>query len=237
VPAGTRTPLTRGRIVDAAIALADDKGVEGLTMRALGRALGVEAMSLYHHVPNRDDVLDGVVDRIYAEFYAPVVGADWKDELRRRSHSAREVLRRHPWVIPLLSNRGRPGHATLSHLDAVLGVLAEAGFSLPMAAHAFALVDAHLYGFLAQEVSLPFGPGEHGVQEVADGIAATTDMAAHFPHLAAFVAGHALQPGYDFGDEFEYGLELVLDALERDHEAEQPPRPEPPRVRMSAPTS
>nr|WP_297429358.1 TetR/AcrR family transcriptional regulator [uncultured Actinotalea sp.] len=216
MPAGTRTPLSRDRIVDAAIALADEKGVEGLTMRALGRALGVEAMSLYHHVPNRDDVLDGVVDRTYAEFYAPVVGGEWKDELRRRSHSAREVLRRHPWVIPLLSSRGRPGHATLSHLDAVLGVLAAAGFSLPMAAHAFALVDSHLYGFLVQEVSLPLSPGQ-GVQEIADGIAETTDMAEHFPHLAELVAGHALQPGYDFGDEFEYGLELVLDGLERDH--------------------
>jgi hypothetical protein len=121
---------------------------------------------------------------------------------------------------PLLSSRGRPGHATLAHLDAVLGVLAAAGFSLPMAAHAFALVDAHLYGFLVQEVSLPLSPGQ-GVQEIADGIAATTDMAAHFPHLAALVAGHALQPGYDFGDEFGYGLELVLDGLERDHLAEQ----------------
>lgn len=220
MPESTRTRLTRERIVEAAIALADDKGVDGLTMRALGRALGVEAMSLYHHVPNRDDVLDGVVDRIYAEFYAPVVGGDWKDELRRRSHSAREVLRRHPWVIPLLSSRRRPGHATLAHLDAVLGVLAAAGFSLPMAAHAFALVDAHLYGFLVQEVSLPLSPGQ-GVQEIADGIAQTTDMAASYPHLTALVAGHALQPGYDFGDEFEYGLELVLDALERDHLAEE----------------
>lgn len=219
MPAGTRPPLSRERIVDAAIALADEKGVDGLTMRALGRSLGVEAMSLYHHVPNRDDVLDGVVDRIYAEFYAPVVDGDWKDELRRRSHSAREVLRRHPWVIPLLSSRGRPGHATLAHLDAVLGVLATAGFSLPMAAHAFALVDAHLYGFLVQEVSLPLSP-DQGVQEIADGLAETTDLAAHFPHLAALVAGHALQPGYDFGDEFGYGLELVLDGLERDHLAQ-----------------
>jgi AcrR family transcriptional regulator len=178
-------------------------------------------MSLYHHVPNRDDVLDGVVDRMYGEFYAPVVGGDWKDELRRRSHSARAVVRRHPWVIPLMNSRGRPGHATLAHLDAVLGVLAAAGFSLPMAAHTFALVDAHLYGFLAQEVSLPFGTGERAVQEVADGIAELTDLATHYPHLADFVAGHALRPGYDFGDEFEYGLEQVLDALARDHEAEQ----------------
>ncbi|EYR62488.1 AcrR family transcriptional regulator [Actinotalea ferrariae CF5-4] len=215
MPAGTRTPLSRERIVDAAIALADDKGVEGLTMRALGRALGVEAMSLYHHVPNRDDVLDGVVDRIYAEFYAPVVGGDWKDELRRRSHSARAVIRRHPWVIPLMNARSTPGLSTLAHLDAVIGVLRSAGFSLPMTAHAFALVDAHLYGFLAQEVSLPISPGQ-GVQEIADGIAETTDMAEHFPHLAELVAGHALQPGYDFGDEFEYGLELVLEGLERD---------------------
>ncbi|WP_225755713.1 TetR/AcrR family transcriptional regulator [Actinotalea sp. Marseille-Q4924] len=215
MPAGTRTPLSRERIVGAAIALADDKGVEGLTMRALGRVLGVEAMSLYHHVPNRDDVLDGVVDRIYAEFYAPVAGADWKDELRRRSHSARAVIRRHPWVIPLMNARSRPGRGTLAHLDAVIAVLRSAGFSLPMTAHAFALVDAHLYGFLAQEVSLPISPGQ-GVQEIADGLAETTDMAAHFPHLAELVAGHALQPGYDFGDEFEYGLELVLEGLERD---------------------
>jgi AcrR family transcriptional regulator len=221
VPAGTRTPLSRDRIVDAAIALADEKGVEGLTMRALGRALGVEAMSLYHHVPNRDDVLDGVVDRMYGAFYAPVVGEDWKAELRRRSHSARAVIRRHPWVIPLMNSRGRPGHATLAHLDAVIGVLRAAGFSLPMTAHAFALVDSHLYGFLAQEVSLPFGSGERAVQEAADAIAEMTDMAAHFPHLADLVAGHALQPGYDFGDEFDYGLELVLDALDRDHQADQ----------------
>jgi AcrR family transcriptional regulator len=213
-----RPPVTRDRIVTAAIALGDEGGTTAITMRALGRAVGVEAMSLYHHVRGREDVLDGVVDRIHEQFHDPDPDRPWKDELRRRSHVARDVVRRHPWVLPLLNSRQSPGAPTLRHVDAVLGLLRAAGFSLPMAAHTFALVDSHLYGFLTQEVALPFTDGP-GVEQIAATIEATTGM-ADFPHLAHFVAGHALQPGYDFADEFDWGLEVVLDAVERELRAE-----------------
>ena len=213
-PRKDRPPVTRDRIVEAAIAVADEKGLDGLSMRAVGARLGVEAMSLYHHVRGREDVLDGIVDRLYAQFHDPVAGRPWKDELRRRSHSARDVIRGHPWSIPLMNSRAAPGLGTLRHLDAVIGLLRGAGFSLELTGHAFALVDAHLYGYLAQEVSLPF-LAEEDHSEAAGRIADSLDLNA-VPHLAEFVSEYAMQPGYDFGAEFDYGLDLVLDSLERE---------------------
>lgn len=202
--------LDRNRIVAAAVALADRNGVDRVTMRGVGEALGVEAMSLYHHVANKDALLDGMVDAVFAEVALPQ-GDDWREALCRRSADLRTVLARHPWAIGLLESRAAPGPATLRHLDAVIGCLRSAGFSTELTAHAYAALDAYVYGFALQEAQLPFsGPEE--TEALARELAADLDPEA-VPHLAAFTADHVLQPGYDFSAEFDWGLDLVLDGL------------------------
>jgi AcrR family transcriptional regulator len=210
----TRTEaLSRDAIVAAATALADTDGIAALSMRAVARALGVEAMSLYHHVANKEAILDGMVDAVFAEFHAPEPGADWQVELRRRSHSARAAIKRHPWALGLMNSRRNAGWETLRHHDAVLGCLREAGFSLALTGHAFAVVDAHLYGFLLQELSLPFEPGADLAELGQQMMAALPE--GQLPYFREFTLDHALRPGYDFGDEFEVTLDLVLDGLAR----------------------
>jgi AcrR family transcriptional regulator len=152
-------------VVAAALAVADEDGVAKLSMRAVARRLGVEAMSLYHHVSNKDDLLDGMVDAVHEEFHAPVPGEDWAEQMRLRSRTAREALKRHPWAVGMMDSRRTPGWATLTHHDAALGCLLEAGFSLGLTGHAFALLDAHLYGFLLQELALPFDGGGAELEE------------------------------------------------------------------------
>ncbi len=207
-----RTRLSRERVLDAAIAIADSHGLVGLTMRSLARELGVQPMSLYHHVANKDEILDGVVDEVFTQIEFPADDLDWKHAMRARATSARAVFRRHPWAIGLVGTRTTPGLATLQHHDAVIGNLRRAGFSVRMAAHAFALLDTYTYGFAVQEASLPFDADT--VAEVANAMIDQfpSDM---YPHLAEMAAEHVMQPGYDFGDEFGYGLELILDGLER----------------------
>lgn len=223
VPPRTRSrargSLSRDEVLRAALGLADTEGIDALSMRSLARHLGVEAMSLYHHVSNKEDILDGMVDEVFAQIYRPVVGAPWRVEMRARSISGREVLTRHPWAVGLMDSRRSPGMANLRHHDAVIGCLREAGFSLALVAHAFALLDAHLYGFMVQELSLAFtGPDE--LAEVADQIVTAMPM-DELPHFAAFTFEYVLRPGYSFADEFEIGLDLVLDALERARRAER----------------
>ncbi|MCH0542759.1 TetR/AcrR family transcriptional regulator C-terminal domain-containing protein [Streptomyces sp. MUM 203J] len=209
-----RTPLSRERVIRAAVAVADEKGTAALTMRAIAQPLGVEAMSLYHHVAGREDVLDGMVDAVFAEIGLPPRDTDWKTAMRRRADSARAALRRHPWAVSLMDSRSRPGPATLRHHDSVIGTLRAGGFSVPMAAHAVSLIDSYLYGFVLQELSMPFsGPAE--LDEVAD--AMLRDMPADtYPHLTELVTEHALKPGYAYADEFVFGLTLILDALRPD---------------------
>jgi AcrR family transcriptional regulator len=219
-----RVPLTAEAIVAATIAVADRDGFEAASMRRIARELGVEAMSLYHHVGNREHLLDLVVDAMFARFYTPVVGGPWREELTRRHHSARAVLLDHPWVIPLMSSRSSPGPDTVAHLDAVIGCLRASGFSLVLTAHAFALIDAHLYGFVAEQAAVPVAqPGD--VRAIADGLAASGMMEAA-PHLAELVVGHALQPGYDYAKEFDWGLGRILDILEADLRVETQARAE-----------
>jgi AcrR family transcriptional regulator len=203
--------LTRDLICERAVALADAEGLARLSMRALARDLGVEAMSLYHHVPNKEALLDAMVDAVFAEFHDPVVGAPWREEMRRRSVTGRAAMKRHRWAIGLMDSRTTPAPHALHHHDAVIGCLREAGFPLPLVATAFALLDAHLYGFVIQEVSLPF-EDEAGLADVA-GSLLTAIPEGELVHFTWFAREHALQPGYDFGDEFEVGLELVLDGL------------------------
>ncbi len=207
-----RVPLSRERVLRVAIALADEQGMGSLSMRKLGEALGVEAMSIYNHVTNKDDLLDGMVDIVFSEIDLPR-GADWKQAMRQRAVSAREVLSRHRWAIGLMESRTTPGPATLRHHDTVIGVLREAGFSIALAAHAFSALDSYIYGFALQEASLPFDTGEE-TAELAQMILAQFP-ANEYPHLAQLTNEHVLQPGYDYGNEFEFGLELILDGLER----------------------
>ncbi|WP_331767654.1 TetR/AcrR family transcriptional regulator [Embleya sp. NBC_00896] len=212
--ASERTPLSRERVIRTAVAVADEKGSAALTMRAIAEPLGVEAMSLYHHVAGREDVLDGMVDAVFGEIDLPPRDTDWKSAMRHRATSARAVLRRHPWAVPLLDSRTRPGPATLRHHDAVIGALRAGGFSVPMAAHAVSLIDSYLYGFVIQELSLPFS-GSAELDEVAGAI--LREMPADtYPHLTELVTRHALEPGYDYADEFTFGLTLILDALRPD---------------------
>ena len=203
--------LSREAIVQAAIAEADAGGLPALTMRAVGRRLRVEAMSLYHHVGTKDAMLDAMVDAVFAEFHSPVPDGEWTEELRRRHRSAREALKRHPWAIGLMNARSNPGPETLRHHDAVLGCLRGAGCSLALTGHAFALLDAHLYGFLVQELSLAF-QDEAQLAELGEQIFAPLPE-GELPHLREYAVERALQPGYSFGDEFEVGLDLVLEGL------------------------
>jgi AcrR family transcriptional regulator len=208
-----RAPLTRRRVLDAAVALADRGGVRSLSMRRLAQELGVEAMSLYHHVAGKDDILDGMIDVVFGEIDLPTGEADWKAAMRRRAISARQALRRHPWATGLMESRPTPGPANLRHHDAVLGILRNAGFSVALAAHAYAVLDSYIYGFALQEASLPFHTPEETAQ-VAQTIMEAFP-AGDFPHLTEIAVEHVLRPGYDFGNEYEFGLDLILDGLER----------------------
>jgi AcrR family transcriptional regulator len=211
--AQSRVPLSRERVLRTAVASADESGIGSLTMRKLGEALGVEAMSLYNHVANKDELLDGMVDLVFGEIETPAAGASWKAAMRERAVSAREVLSRHRWAIGLMESRTSPGPATLRHHDAVIGSLRGAGFSVEMAAHAFSVLDSYIYGFALQEASLPFHSVEE-TAEVAEMILARLPR-DEYPHLTELTVEHVLRPGYDYGNEFEFGLDLILDGLER----------------------
>jgi AcrR family transcriptional regulator len=208
-----RARLNRDRVLRAAIALADTGGIESLTMRRLGEELGVEAMSLYNHVANKDDLLNGMIDAVFSEIDLPSGAADWKTAMRERAVSARQALSRHPWAIGLMESRTSPGPATLRHHDTVIGSLREAGFSIEMAAHAYSVLDSYIYGFALQEANLPFDTAE-GIAKVVETILAQLS-ADEYPHLTEMAVEHVLQPGYDYGNEYEFGLDLILDGLER----------------------
>ncbi|MEU4546961.1 TetR/AcrR family transcriptional regulator [Nonomuraea dietziae] len=200
-------------MLEAAIRVADRGGVEAITMRRVAQELGVEAMSLYHHVPNKDAILDGVVDAVFAAIELPSAECDdWRDAIRARASSARAVLSQHSWALGLMDSRRNPGPATLRHHDAVLGVLRQAGFTLPMAAHAVSLIDSYIGGFVLQEANLPVRTPDD-VEEVAGSILEHLPV-DELPYLTEMIVDHALRPGYDHTSEFSYGLDLILDALE-----------------------
>jgi AcrR family transcriptional regulator len=219
-----RAPLNRERVLRAAVAFADREGIAALSMRKLGEELGVEAMSLYNHVVRKSDLLDGMIDLVFSEIGWPAGNSaagngaagngavlDWRAEMWSRAVSARLVLRRHPWAIGLMESRTSPGPATLAHHDAVLGCLRRAGFSIELTAHANALLDSYLYGFALQEASLPFVTGEEAARvarEISGGFAP-----GQYPYLTEMAMARITSPGYDYADEFEVGLDLILDAL------------------------
>ncbi len=206
----SRPPLSTQRVIDAASRVADAAGLAGVSMRSVGRELDVEAMSLYHHVASKDALLDGLTDWVFEHIVTPSTTAPWRPEMEARARSARTVLAAHPWGLGLIESRRSPGPATLRHHDAVLGCLRNAGFSVALAAHAFSVLDAYVFGFVLTEVNLPFEPGESAEDFVADlGV-----VLADHPHLAEMVAEQVVGRDYQYGDEFDYGLELILDGLE-----------------------
>ena len=206
-----RPRLSRERVLAGAVGLADEIGIEAFTIRKLAVALDVKPMTIYHHVPSKDDIIDGMVETVFAEIDVPPPDLDWKSAMRARCLSARAVLGRHPWAAPLMESRTQPGPANLGHHDAVLATLKRGGFSPQMMAHAYAILDSFIYGFAFEEAVLP--TGESGdFTEMAQEISATFDPEA-YPHLVEFTVNHVMQPGYDFGDSFEFGLDLILDAL------------------------
>ena len=208
-----RPRLSRERVLQGAVAVADAGGLASLTIRSLAAHLGVKPMSVYHHVTNKDEILDGIVDIVFGEIELPTIGGEWHSEMRRRAASARDAMRRHPWAIGLVETRTSPGHATLRHHDAVIGTLRAGGFSVEMTAHAFALIDAYVYGFALSEATLPFN-GPDTVPEVAEQMMEQFSP-ADYPHLVEFTIEHVMQPGYDYGEEFEFGLSVILDGLAR----------------------
>jgi AcrR family transcriptional regulator len=213
-----RTPLTREAVLRAAVALGDESGVAALTMRKLAERLGVEAMSIYHHLPNKDAILDGMVDAVFGEIELPSYDGDWRSAMRGRAISAREALVRHPWAIGLMDSRTNPGLETLRHHDAVIGCLRAGGFTIAGAAHAFSVLDSYIYGFAVQETSMPFEATGGDLDELAEAILEQMPRDL-FPHLTEMIVDHALKPGYAYAEEFTIGLDLVLDGLERSREA------------------
>jgi AcrR family transcriptional regulator len=214
-PRKGRAPLSRDRVLRAAIALADERGAEELTMRKLAKALGVEAMSLYNHVASKDDLLDGMVDIVFGEIEPPDAGGDWKAELRKRALSTRAALRRHPWAIGEMEGRTSHGRANLRIHDAVLGCLRAAGFSLDMTVHAYSVQDAYIYGFALQETDMSSETPADFAAEAQRQMRDYADMLGEFPHLVEVVGGHVAEAGYDYDYEFLFGLDVILEGLER----------------------
>jgi len=207
-----RTPLSRPRVLQAAVALADEAGLEAFSMRGLAQELGVVPMALYKHVANKEELLDGMVDIVFGEIESPSSDLDWRSAMRRRAISAREALKRHSWAIGLMETRN-PGPANLRNHNAVMGCLREAGFSFETAIHAYSVQDAYLYGFALQEKTLGFETPEaagEAAQRRAEAIGALDD----YPYLAEVVA-RLPESGYENAVEFAWGLDLILDGLDR----------------------
>lgn len=213
-PASTpRPPLSRERVIAAAVAVADERGVTAVSMRKVAERLGVEAMSLYHHVANKDAILDGIVDAVFAEIELPEPDLDWRTAMRQRATSARDALSRHSWALALIESRPNAGPATLRHHDAVIGSLRAAGFSIADAVHAISVIDSYVYGFALQEQQLPFATPEE-LENAASELVRRIPTDA-YPHLQEVAAAHTMQSGYTYADEFAFGLELILGSLEQ----------------------
>ncbi|WP_017584015.1 TetR/AcrR family transcriptional regulator [Nocardiopsis valliformis] len=206
-----RPALDRSRVITAAVGTADRGGLAKVSMRNVGRELGVEAMSLYHHVAGKEDLLDGLADWIFAGIELPTLDDPWRRAMTDRAASARDVLSQHPWALGLIESRSSPGPALLRHHDTVLGCLRRNGFPVALAAHAFSAIDSYVYGFVLTELNLPFTPDEGAEGFVADFVL----PADEYPHLAELVTELVVGKEYAYGDEFTYGLALLLDQLEQ----------------------
>jgi AcrR family transcriptional regulator len=208
-----RAPLNRERVVEAAVRLADAHGIEALTMRRLAQELGVEAMSVYYHVANKDDILDGIVQEVLEQCELPEPGDEWKAAIRRTAISTHEVLVRHPWAANLILAGAGTGVARLRYMDGILGVLRRAGFSAEMTDHAYHAIDSHIMGFTLWQVGMNLG-SEENLKEMAAQFLAQLPV-ADFPYLAEHIEQHLQTRVADDVSEFEFGLGLILDGLER----------------------
>jgi len=206
-----RTPLTKERVLDAALRFADEHGIDSLSMRNLGQALGVEAMSLYKHVANKDDILDGIVDLVVAEITVPKVGGNWKQEMRGRALSAHAVLMKHRWATMLIVSRANVGPSMLRYVDATIGALIEAGFSYPLADHASNAIDSYVYGFTLHLLNFPFQPEEYAAAAKQYLPMIPRDLYPYFYGLGSLVA----EEKHDGINKLEFGLDLLLDGLDR----------------------
>jgi AcrR family transcriptional regulator len=213
--ARSRLALSRDRVLAAALALADEGGLDALTMRRIGDSLGVEAMALYRHVANKDDLVAGIVDLVFAEIFAPPPDVHWKTAMRERAVSMREALSRHPWAVGLMESRPNPGPAYLAHHDAVLGNLRTAGFDVADAAHAYSLLDSYIYGFAMTHTNLPSHPQSPEEHEAVGRQVLEPFAPDAYPYLIEWLTENAMKPGYDYIHEFDYGIEFILDGLER----------------------
>ncbi len=217
---GGPTPLSRERVLLQALALADNEGIDAVSMRRLGRELDAGAMSLYHHIGNKDELLDGMVDLVFAEIHLPESPGDWQAAMRAMAVSAREVLARHPWASTLMLSRTTPGPANLRYHEAVTASLRKSGFSISMATHANWLLDSYIYGFALQEASLPFSDADE-LEDMIHEVFLPQLPPEEYPYLNES-ATELMQSDYDPADEFTYGLDLILDALERDRLSAKP---------------
>jgi AcrR family transcriptional regulator len=209
----SRRPLSRKRVLRAAISHADKFGLEELSMRKLADVLGVAPMALYRHIANKSDLIDAMIDVVFSEIEVPARDAAWRTAMRDRAISVRNALARHRWAIGLMESRLHPGPANLRHHDAVLGNLRASGFSLETAAHAYSVLDSYIYGFALTKMNLPFENGRGDIPDIAESMLEPFPVNT-YPNLVEFITDHAMKPGYQYGDEFEYGLDLILDGLE-----------------------
>ena len=216
VKAQPRAPLSRDRILAAAVALADERGVEALSMRKLAHELEVVPMALYKHVVNKDELLDGMVDVVVGEIDPPASGAHWKRAIRQRVLSARGALRRHPWASKVIESRTSPTPAVLEYMDAMIGILRAGGFSIDLTHHAMHAMGSRMLGF-SQE--LFDESADAGAQLMEPEM--LREMAGRYPYITELVTaishdpGSVVGPGCDDQFEFEFALDLMLDGLER----------------------
>ena len=207
--------LSKERVLETAVALADRHGLESLSMRKLADELGVAAMSLYYYVPNKEQLLDGMVDIVFGEIEPPSLEVDWKTAMRPRAVSTREALNRHRWAVGHMEGRTTHGPANLRLHDAVLGCLRAAGFSIEMTVHAYSVQDAYIYGFALQETDMSSETPDDFAAEAQRQMREYEAVLAEYPHLVEVVGGHVAKAGYDYATEFLFGLDLILDGLDR----------------------
>ena len=209
------TRLSRERVLRTAVAYADRHGLAALSMRKLADELGAGAMSLYHYVPNKTDLIDGMIDIVFSEIEPPSLEDEWRTAMRKRAVSTREALARHSWAIGEMEGRSTHGPSNLRLHDAVLGCLRAAGFSLEMTVHAYSVQDAYIYGFALQQSDMTPETSEDFAAVAAQQMVDYEAVLGDYPNLVEVVGGHVAKAGYDYASEFLFGLDLILDGLDR----------------------
>jgi AcrR family transcriptional regulator len=211
----TRTHLSKDLVIRTAVALADREGLDSLSMRKLADELGAGAMSLYHYVANREQLVDEMIVVVFGEIEPPSLDVDWKTAMRRRAVSTREALSRHRWAVGLMEGRSTHGPSNMRLHDAVLGCLRAAGFSLVMTVHAYSVQDAYIYGFALQQTDMAPETADDFAAEAQRQMEAYKELLADYPNMVEVVGGYVAKEGYDYATEFLFGLDLILDGLDR----------------------